>query len=267
MSNKMPVRCPIHFQSLSKDEFGKLDFEVMSHAFACHTALGRLAEEQIYQGDFASRLSQAGFLTEVEVPVTASFRTFTKSYSLDLVVNERAVYELKAVPKLAERHAGQLMNYLLLLGLERGKLINFRPDSVETRFVNVAIDANARRRFTVSETGWTGGETFRDLVLDIVRDWGTRLEVSLYEQAVTQQLGGEEVVGTLLPMTRDGHFLGSQRFHLSDSSSAFRITTFPDDFSLYLRHLKRLLIHSPLSNMHHINIAIDQITFTSITRS
>jgi len=32
---------------------------VMSHAFACHTALGRLADEQIYTGDFASRLSQA----------------------------------------------------------------------------------------------------------------------------------------------------------------------------------------------------------------
>jgi len=99
----MPVHCPIHFQPLSKDEFGKLDFEVMSHAFACHTALGRLADEQIYQEDFASRLNQAGFQTQVEVPATASFRTFTKPYSLDLVVNERAVYELKAVPKLAER--------------------------------------------------------------------------------------------------------------------------------------------------------------------
>ena len=68
-------------------------------------------------------------------------------------------------------------------------------------------------------------------------------------------------------MTRDGRFLGNQRFHLTDSISAFRITAFPDDFSLYQRHLKRLLIHSPLSIMHHVNIAIDQITFTSITRS
>ena len=262
----MPVHCPIHFKPLSKDEFGKLDFEVMSHAFACHTALGRLADEQIYHGDFASRLNQAGFQTHVEVPATASFRMFTKQYSLDLVVNERAVYELKAVPKLAERHAGQLMNYLLLLGLDRGKLINFRPDSVETRFVNVAIDPKARRKFTVSETGWTGGETLRDLVSDIVRDWGAGLEVALYEQAVIQQLGGEEVVGTILPMTRDGHFLGNQRFHLTDSDSAFRITAFPDDFSLCQRHLTRLLVHSPLSIMHHVNIAIDQITFTSITR-
>jgi len=262
----MPFHCPIHFQPLSKDEFGKLDFEVMSHAFACHTALGRLADEQIYKGDFSSRLNQAGFQTQVEVPATASFRTFAKSYSLDLVVNERAVYELKAVPRLVEHHAGQLMNYLLLLGLERGKLINFRPDSVETRFVNVAIDPKARRKFTVSDAGWTGGATFRDLVSDIVRDWGTGLEVSLYEQAVIQQLGVEEVVGTILPMTRDGRFLGNQRFHLTDSSSAFRITAFPDDFSLYRRHLKRLLIHSPLSVMHHVNITIDQITFTSITR-
>lgn len=262
----MPVHCPIHFQPLSKDEFGKLDFDVMSHAFACHSALGRLADEQIYKGDFASRLSQAGFQTQVEVPTTASFRTFSKSYSIDLVVNERAVYELKAIPQLTERHAGQLMNYLLLLGVDRGKLINFRPDSVETRFVNVAVDSKARRRFTVSDAGWTGGATFRDLVLDILRDWGAGLEISLYEQAIIHQLGVAEVDGTKVPMTRDGDFLGHQRFHLIDSDAAFRITAFPDDFSLYLRHLKRLLIHSPLSFMHYINIAIDQITLTSITR-
>jgi len=84
-SHKMPIHCPIHFKSLSKDEFSKLDFEVMSHAFACHTTFGRLADEQIYRGDFASRLSQAGFQTEVEVPVTASFRTFAKSCSIDQV--------------------------------------------------------------------------------------------------------------------------------------------------------------------------------------
>ncbi|MEZ6034853.1 MAG: GxxExxY protein [Planctomycetaceae bacterium] len=263
----MPVHCPIRFQPLSKDAFGKLDFAVMAHAFACHTGLGRLADEQIYKGDFASRLNRAGFHAQVEIPARVSFRTFTKSYSLDLVVNERAVYELKAVPRLTERHAGQLMNYLLLLGVDRGKLINFRPDSVETRFVNVAIDFKARRRFTVSDKGWNGGATLRDLVLDIVRDWGTGLEVSLYEQAVIQQLDVEAVGGTILPMIRDGNFLGNQKFHLADSDAAFRITAFSDDFSHYRRHLQQLLIHSPLSLMHHINITIDQITFTSITRS
>jgi hypothetical protein len=89
----------------------------------------------------------------------------------------------------------------------------------------------------------------RDLVSDIVRDWGTGLEVSLYEQAVIQQLGVEEVVATLLPMTRDGNFLGNQRFHLIDSDSAFTTTAFAfsDDFSLYLRRLELNIQQIPCS--------------------
>ena len=43
----MPVTCPIRFARLTEDEMRVLDREIMGHAFATHTALGRLCDESI----------------------------------------------------------------------------------------------------------------------------------------------------------------------------------------------------------------------------
>jgi GxxExxY protein len=128
----MPITSPISFLPLSTEEFAQLDYVVMEHAFASHQYLGNLAEEQVYQLDLADRLRNAGYKVDREVPVTVRFETFVKSYLLDLVINDKPVYELKTVESLTKRHSAQLLNYLLLLDLRRGKLINFRPTSVES---------------------------------------------------------------------------------------------------------------------------------------
>ena len=106
----MPISCPISFPPLSTEEFGALDYEVMAHAFASHKTLGMLADESVYQGDFLERLQFAGFPVVGEVPVTVSFRTFSKTYLLDVVVADKAIYELKTVTQLAPKHTAQLIN-------------------------------------------------------------------------------------------------------------------------------------------------------------
>ncbi len=79
----MPITCPIKFVPLSKSDFGKLDYSVMPFAFSYHTELGRLANESVYQSDFSKRLSKAGFDVRREIPVTAAYQTFDKTYYLD----------------------------------------------------------------------------------------------------------------------------------------------------------------------------------------
>jgi len=127
-----------------------------------------LADEIVYQRDFANRLQDAGFQTSLEVPVTATFKTFCKPYSLDLVVNNQIVYELKAVAKLSEGHV-------------------------------VAVTPEIRRRFSVSDANWQG-------------------------------------------------------------------TAFSGNFAPYLRQLKLLLGLSPLEKIHHINIDINKVTFSTVVR-
>ena len=260
----MPISCPIALQAMSTEQFAELDYQVMKHAFDTHNEIGRLADESIYQADFAVRIGSIPHPVSREVPVDVTFRDFSKTYYLDLVVAESAVYELKTVTALTPEHEAQLLNYLLLLDRRRGKLINFRPASVESRFVNAPMSAQERRSFDLAKSNWSGPRDFERLVIDLLRDWGTGLEMSLYQQAITHLLGGEEQVNRLLPLTRSRNDLGQQRFHLMDDRTAFRITTFERPSNRYAGQIHRLRQLSPLSSFHWINIGRKAVTFTTV---
>ncbi len=150
----MPITCPISFTRLSTAEFRALDYEIMPHAFASQNDLGRLADEGVYQTDFAARLAAAGYEIHREVPITATFRSFVKAYYLDVAIAGKAVYELKAVTKLTAEHEAQLMNYLLMLDCSHGKLVNLRPASVDSRFVNAPMTLVQRRAFAIDDQHW-----------------------------------------------------------------------------------------------------------------
>ncbi|MSU50148.1 MAG: GxxExxY protein [Opitutus sp.] len=263
----MPIHCPIALPRLSETEMKEIDYQVMAHAFAAHRDLGRFCDEAIYQADLAERLAAVSLgLVHRELPITASFCGFVHSYFPDLVVAECAIYELKADATLTPAHEAQLLNYLLLANAARGKLINFRPASVESRFVNAPLDHAARHDFAVHRDTRATDDSFVSLVVDLVSDWGTGLETALYVRALTHVLGGDEVVIRQLPMTRAGHSLGNQRFHLAAPETAFILTSYSLVEALQQTHLNRLLEASPLARLIWVNIALHDLTFTAIDR-
>lgn len=260
----MPITCPISFLPLTTEEFRELDYALMACAFATHKTLGKLADEVIYQGDFAARIHAAGWPVQREVPITVTFRSFVKVYSLDLVVADKAIYELKTSTNLSPEHEAQLLNYLLLVNGSRGKLVNLRPASVETKFVNAPITSAERRSFEIEDCRWQGDTSVRDWIVEMLRDWGTGLELPLYQQAIVHLLGGEALVTRQLPMRRDGIELGNQRFHLMSEDAAFRVTGFENPTVEHEQHLKRLIKFSPLRVMHWINIARHRVTLVTV---
>ena len=261
----MPIECPITFPRLNEAEMGKLDYAVMHHAFVAHKELGCLCDESVYHTRFTQLLNSAGFQAERGVPVNLTFRNFFKPLYLDLVLNRSAVYELKAVERLTEAHMNQLLNYLFLTNAARGKLINFRPSSVESRFVNSLLTDRDRRDFRVIDDEWEGPNEFRDLIVNLVADWGTGLDQSHYTQAIVHCLGGEDSVIRQLPMQIGLLPLGNQRFHLATNDAAFRITTFQAELSGQHHHqLRKLLVPSPLACLYWVNIARHEVTLTTI---
>src|ERR1039458_6765838 len=66
----------------------------------------------------------------IEVPIEVSYESFCKTYYLDLVFVGGALFELKAVEALVNRHRAQLLHYLLLADLLHGKLVNMRLEAV-----------------------------------------------------------------------------------------------------------------------------------------
>lgn len=260
----MPVSCSVSIAKLSTAELRELDYRVMRHAFDSQNELGRLADERIYQADLAARLRSAGMTVSREVEVQLLHCEFCKSLFLDLIVAEQAVYEMKVVKTITDAHIGQLLTYLHLLDLPRGKLINFRSVNVESQFVNAPLDSAQRRSFNINEVEFRGDDGFRDLVIGLLRDWGTSLTLSLYHEAVVSLLGGIEVVEAMLPVNRNGILLGTQRFHLASPDTAFKVTAMNRDTSAYRSQLARLIQFSPLRAIHWINIARHEVTFTTI---
>jgi GxxExxY protein len=209
----MPISCPIPSRQLDKEKFSKIDYEVTRLAFESQNALGRLCDEIIYQNDLAARIEAAGLSAQVEVPITVTHLDFLKIYSMDLVVQDAAIYELKTVQKLSPDHESQLLNYMLLRNARHGKLLNFRPSKVETRFVNNPISAEAQKSFRVNIDRWRdlddSTKRLHRIFLDLLSDWGAFLELPLYTEALVHFLGGELNVVKMVPMARNGLSLGN----------------------------------------------------------
>jgi len=264
----MPIHVPIPFPRLTEQEMAELDYSVMGQVFAVQSDLGRLCDELVYQSELAARLHSVGLGTvRRELPVTVSFRDFSKRYELDLVVGDKAVYELKVVANLTAPHTAQLLNYLLLCDGTRGKLVNFRPASVETCFVNTSLDTALRRQFRINTRRSQGADEFESMVVELLRDWGTGLEHALYTQAVTHLLGGEERVLRQVPMTFDGRPVGSHRFHLAAPDIAFMLTNFTRRSTAHEPQFQRLLDLSPLRQLWWVNISLHELTFTTLRHS
>lgn len=266
----MPIVCPIQIRPLSAEEFQEVDYRVMGHAFASQTELGRLCEEGVYQRDLQARLLANGFRrAQIEVPVTVSHGSFSKTYLLDLVADD-AVYELKAAAVLTREHQAQLLHYLCLVGVRRGKLINFRPPKVEGRIHATSLTPEARRAMKLDAVRWvdSGQEcrTLRQTMTELLTDWGGFLDFTLYEEALTHLLGGEERVVQRLPLHRGGLQIGAQRFHLHSPGVAFRVTAVTENEEAAEAHLRRLLALTELDALQWINLRRANIRFVTLAR-
>ncbi|MCI0446866.1 GxxExxY protein, partial [bacterium] len=130
----MPITHGVEIKTISKDDFYLLDYKVMGLAFSIHREMGRFWNETIYQNELADRCQKSGFdKVATEIPIQVSFKDFCKSYYADLLVDNAVIYELKTAQALSGEHRKQTLNYLFLLGMQRGKLINMQPASVEHR--------------------------------------------------------------------------------------------------------------------------------------
>jgi GxxExxY protein len=255
---------------ISQEEFAELDYRVMRAAFECQNQLGRLCDEAIYQNDLAARLTAAGLSAVKEVPVTVTHRDFAKIYSIDLVVAHAGIYELKTALGLAGVHEAQVLNYLFLCGAHHGKLINFRPAHVESRFINTTLTQTERRQFAVEMDAWQErnqtDRIFRESLLGLLQDWGCWLDLGLYNEALIHFAGGEGKVVQRLPITRGDAVLGTQCFHLLNPETAFWVTALTEESSNYEHHLRSLLGLSPLRSLQWVNFGRHKVRLVSLTK-
>jgi GxxExxY protein len=222
----MPIQFGARIKVPSPSEFKGICYEAMKHAFDVHNEFGRLFDEKIYQRALEYRIKNS----ISEVPVFVSFEGYQKTYYLDLLIEEGVVFELKAIEHLQNRHRGQLLNYLFLTGLPSGKLINFRAERVEHEFVNNPITYDGRRIFEIVDDDWTefASLSLKDRTIALLLDWGTGLEIGLYEEAAAY-LCGQSSEDADIEIRHNSHLLGIQQMKLAAPKIAIRCTAFPPE--------------------------------------
>jgi GxxExxY protein len=109
------------------DEIEIVVRRIIGCAIAVHRELGPGFLESIYKRAMYIALTKAGMAYESEKTVNVMYEgTAIPGQRVDLIVEEVAVVELKAVKRFDDVHEAQVISYLKTTGLRAGLLINFR---------------------------------------------------------------------------------------------------------------------------------------------
>lgn len=95
----MPIHRSTETIRPTQAEFGQIAYDVMACAYGIHKDFGRFFDETVYKKELAARLPGM----ELELPVTVSHGSFSKTYKLDVLAHRRGVFEFKATDGIARR--------------------------------------------------------------------------------------------------------------------------------------------------------------------
>jgi len=260
----MPVTTSIPIRHFRQDDFGKVAYEVVGHAFRIHESLGKAFHESVYRSTLQQILGERSV---EEMRILLTHQGFEKELLVDLVVDCGCPFELKTASALNAAHESQLIQYLMLMELSHGKLINFGGERVEHNFVNCLESPEQRRQFQAQRFHRTrdiAASRFEDVVVSLVRDWGTGLTRSLYLEAIVSLLGGELQCRRFTQTQWQGIPSGRQPVDMIDEITAFEITCKRHDLESYESHLQRFLTNTTLESILWVNIVSGCVTFKRI---
>ena len=267
----MPIEVRSEVRILSQQEFHALNHRVLGIIFEIHNEFGRFLDERLFKTEIAARCEQMGISARPDVRIRVVHETFHKDYLVDLLLAQGLPVETKAAEALSPAHRAQGLNYLMLIGLQYGTLVNLRPARVEHEFLSTQLTAEKRRHLEVIEKAWQEPDDqsarLKDRIIALLRDWGAFLEVGLYREAVTHFLGGPDCVIKPVPIYSGKRVLGRQRMHLLNDECAFTITAVTGNQAPIQQHQTRLLEHTPLKHIQWINLNHHQIEFSTISKT
>ena len=260
----MPITAPFHFVDYSQPDFARLAYDVVGKSIEVHRSLTRLASERVYGRALESSLGDSA---RSEVRITVSHRGYSKDYFVDLVVGDGAVFELKRVTALTEKHRSQLLHYLMLTNTSHGKLINFGGSKLEHEFVNCLQSKDERCRFAVDDSRLQKDDVavrFKEVLVELLSDWGTGLDTSLYEEAIGHLFAGGADRHSL-PITFSGSLVGEISVNILEPGVGFYVTALNDAGRQHFEgHARRLLQQSSLCKLQWANVRVGSLSLVTL---
>lgn len=112
---------------MTKKNLSELTYEIIGAAIEVHKILGPGLLETIYHKCLAHEFELRGlsFRSELYIPVIYKELEVDTQFRCDFLVEDAIVLELKAVDAVLPIHAAILLNYINLLEMPKGIMINF----------------------------------------------------------------------------------------------------------------------------------------------
>jgi len=109
---------------MTENEISKI---ILDCTFKVHTALGRGLLESAYKECLAYELIKGGLKVEKEKPLPLVYEEVKLDcgYRIDLLVENKVVFELKVVEIFNDVHIAPTLTYMKLSGCKLGQLLNF----------------------------------------------------------------------------------------------------------------------------------------------
>ena len=136
---------------MTENEIAK---QILDAAFLVHTKLGPGLLESVYEVVMAYELKKRGLTPERQkaMPIVYDNVRFDEAFRSDIVVNGKAIAELKSVEALLPVHAKQVLTQLRVSGLKLGLLINFGEAHLKDgikRIINGRLDDSTSAQFSL----------------------------------------------------------------------------------------------------------------------
>ena len=105
----------------------ELTFKVIGAAIEVHKNMGSGLLESVYQQCMIEELTNRNinFVSEFKVPVVYKGKELDIEFRCDLFVENCLIVELKSVSEIKPIHDAQVLNYMNLLKVPKGIIINF----------------------------------------------------------------------------------------------------------------------------------------------
>lgn len=109
---------------MTENEISKIIFEA---GLKIHRKIGIGLYETVYEQCLVYELKNSGLKVEKQKDISIEYESLLieKAFRVDLLIEDKVIIEIKAVPEINSYHSYQLLNYLRISGCKLGMILNF----------------------------------------------------------------------------------------------------------------------------------------------
>ncbi|BAP29664.1 uncharacterized protein CHSO_0627 [Chryseobacterium sp. StRB126] len=105
----------------------KISGIVFDAGMKIHRTLGIGLYENVYEECLVYELEKRGLNVEYQKNIDIKYEelNISKAFRVDLLIENKVIIEIKAVPEINDYHFFQLLNYLRITDMKLGMILNF----------------------------------------------------------------------------------------------------------------------------------------------